>query len=69
MDSVPLPIGSNNKMKRVYAVTSTSGSPTLSSTDDSTTTFESNASDSDAASSGYHNGKRQKPQVNTTAVQ
>ncbi|XP_066345098.1 uncharacterized protein [Miscanthus floridulus] len=59
MDSVPLPIGSN-KTKRVYAVTSTSGSPTLCSTDDSTTTFESNASD--AASSGYHNGKRQKPQ-------
>ncbi|CAD6264292.1 unnamed protein product [Miscanthus lutarioriparius] len=60
MDSVPLPIGSNNKMKRVYAVTSTSGSQTLSSTDDSTLTFQSNASD--AASSGYHSGKRQKPQ-------
>lgn len=63
MDSVPLPIGPNNKMKRVYAVTSTSESPTLSSTDGSTVTFEFNASD--AASSGYHSGKRQKPQVHS----
>jgi len=60
MDSVPLSIGSNNKMKRVYAVTSTSESPTLSSTDDSAVTSEFNASD--AASSRYHSGKRQKPQ-------
>jgi hypothetical protein len=48
-------------MKRVYAVTSTSESPTLSSTDDSAVTSEFNASD--AASSRYHSGKRQKPQV------
>ncbi|CAL5028872.1 unnamed protein product [Urochloa decumbens] len=54
MDSVPLKIQSNSKMKRVYDVTS----PSLDSTDVSTLTFELDASDS--ACSHNRSIKRQK---------
>lgn len=62
MDSVPLRTGSSNKIKRIYDVESPSESPTVSSMDGSTVTFEVDVSDS-ASSSRYGSVKRQKTQV------
>ncbi|CAN6242448.1 unnamed protein product [Urochloa humidicola] len=63
MDSVPLMIQPNNKMKRVYDVTS----PPLDSTDVSTLTFEFDASDS--ASNCNCSIKRQKTQNTNDTLQ
>ncbi|CAO2041664.1 unnamed protein product [Urochloa humidicola] len=63
MDSVPLMIQPNRKMKRVYDVTS----PPLDSTDVSTLTFEFDASDS--ASNRNCSIKRQKTQNTNDALQ
>ncbi|KAF8641576.1 hypothetical protein HU200_067766 [Digitaria exilis] len=67
MDSVPLRTGSSNKIKRIYDVESPSESPTVSSMDGSTVTFEVDVSDS-ASSSRYGSVKRQKTQYTRVAL-